>query len=253
MAQAFAEAGMQIILADIEPVALELAVQTIVDMNVECQPVIMDISDRAAVEQLASEFMDEDKRIDLLCANAGVSGRFIPLDEASYADWDWVLGVNLTGTINTIHAFLPLLKQNASAHITITSSMSGLRVFEPSRGQGIYNTTKYALVGMGEALAIDLAPKNIGVSILCPGFVQSNISFSGRNRPEEFGGAFEPDPEQTLTNAASGATDPLEYGRWVVEAVRENRLFVITHTGERGMVEERYKRLMRAFDLGDEL
>ena len=190
----------------------------------------------------------------MVCANAGVGGRIGPLDEATDTDWDWVLDVNLKGAVNTVQAFLPYIKRHGEGgQVVITSSMSGIRVFRPSRGQGIYNTAKFALMGFGEALAVDLEPHGIGVSILCPGFVDTFISASGRNRPERYGGPFDSLKPGVLPAPGSGGTDALTYGRWVVRAIQENRLFVITHTRERHMVEQRHQQLMEAFDQAREL
>jgi len=249
MARAFAREGMQVALADIEPESLARAERELLSMGVRALAVSLDVTDRAALRRAAATTESAFGKVHVVCANAGVGGRIGPLDEATDADWDWVLEVNLKGTVNTVQAFLPYIKSHGEGgQIVITASMSGIRVFRPGRGQGIYNTTKFALMGFGEALGLDLEPHNIGVSILCPGFVDTSISASGRNRPQRYGGPFDSLKSGILPAPGSGGTDPLDYGRWVVKAVRDNRLFVITHTGERHMVEERHSRLMAAFD-----
>ena len=254
MARAFAEQGMNVALADIEPERLAQAAGALISNGARAMSVLLDVTDREALHRAAADTEAAFGKIHMVCANAGVGGRIGPLDEAADADWDWVLDVNLKGVVNTVQAFLPYIKRHdEGGHVTITSSMSGIRVFRPSRGQGIYNTAKFALMGFGEALAVDLEPQGIGVSILCPGFVDTSISASGRNRPARYGGPFDSLKPGVLPAPGSGGTDPLTYGRWVAQAVRENRLFVITHTGERRMVEQRHQQLMEAFDRAPEL
>ena len=254
MACAFAEQGMRLGLADIDSKALADAEQKLRSTGVEVISFPLDVADRETLRQVAAAVEAAFGNVHMVCANAGVGGRIGPLDEATDEDWDWVTEVNLKGTVNTVQSFLPCLKRHAEGgHIVITSSMSGIRIFKPNRGQGIYNTTKFGLMGYGEALSLDLEPLNIGVSILCPGFVDTHISDSGRNRQSRYGGPFDSVKKGILPAPGSGGTDPLEYGRWVARAVRENRLYVITHTSERHMVEERHSRLMEAFDYAEQL
>ena len=190
-----------------------------------------------------------------MCANAGVAGHIGPVQEAGDNDWDWIIDVNLKGSINTVQSFLPYLLKNPrdSSHVVLTSSISGLRVHQPSRGQGTYNTTKYAIVGYGEALNVDLQPLGVGVSILCPGVVNTSLSHSGENRPARYGGAFAAPADFELAKVASQGTDPLRYGRWVVNAIERKQFYVITHTAERHEVEERHRRIEQAFDASTEL
>lgn len=254
MARAFAGEGMQVALADIEAESLARAEAELLSMGARAMAISLDVTDRAALRSAAASTESAFGKVHMVCANAGVGGRIGPLDEATDADWDWVLDVNLKGAVNTVQAFLPDMKRHGEGgHVVITASMSGIRVYRPGRGQGIYNTTKFALMGFGEALGMDLESHNIGVSILCPGFVDTSISASGRNRTGRYGGPFDSLKPGILPAPGSGGTDPLAYGRWVVKAVRENRLFVITHTGERHMVEERHMRLMEAFDHAQQL
>lgn len=254
MASAFAEQGMNLALADIDSEALTRAETKLVSRDVKVILFPLDVTDREALRQAAAATEAAFGKVHMVCANAGVGGRIGPLDEASDTDWDWVMEVNLKGAVNTVQAFLPCIKRHGEGgHIVITASMSGIRIFKPSRGQGIYNTTKFGLMGYGEALSLDLEPHNIGVSLLCPGFVDTFISDSGRNRQTRYGGPFDSLKKGILPAPGSGGTDPLEYGRWIVRAVREDRLFVITHTGERHMVEERHRRLMEAFDYAKQL
>lgn len=254
MAKAFADQGVSIALADIDETRLKQASKELAGSGVEVRTYPLDVSDMEAVSAAVSDARKAFGAINIVCANAGVSGKMGPLEQAAIADWDWVIDVNLKGSAYTIQACMPFLLENpGDAHVVITSSISGLRVYQPSRGQGMYNTTKYALVGLGEALKIDLEPHNIGVSILCPGVVNTDISHSGKHRPEKFGGAMESNGDHELAKAAGSGTDPLEFGRWVVKAVKENRLYVITHPEDRELIAARHDQIMAAVDASDDL
>jgi NAD(P)-dependent dehydrogenase (short-subunit alcohol dehydrogenase family) len=253
MAKAFAERGMKVVIADIAAGPLEKARQELIALGVDVLALQLDVTDRVAVRAAAAEVVARFGAVHLVCANAGVAGHIGPLQTASDEDWDWILEVNLKGSINTVQAFLPYLLKNGDGHIVLTSSMSGLRVHQPSRGQGTYNTTKFALVGYAEALSVDLQPLGIGVSVLCPGVVNTSLSHSGENRPERYGGAFAAPADFELAKVASQGTDPLRYGRWVASAIERKQFFVITHTAERAEVEDRHRRIEQSFDYCAEL
>lgn len=249
MAKAFAERGMKVALADIASGPLAAASKELTAQGIEVLALPLDITDRAAVKAAAAQVVAHFGAVHIVCANAGVAGFIGPLQNGRDHDWDWILDVNLKGSIHTVQAFLPYLLQNrGEGHIVLTSSISGLRVHKPSRGQGMYNVTKYALVGYAEALSVDLEPHGIGVSVLCPGVVNTALSHSGQNRPEKYGGAFTVPDDFELAKVASQGTDPLQFGRWVVNAVERRQLFVITHDAERAAVEDRCRRLLQAFD-----
>lgn len=253
MAKAFSERGMKVVIADVSADSLEKARQELLAFGADAHAMRLDVTDRAAVKAAAAEVVAKFGAIHLVCANAGVAGHIGPIQEAGDQDWDWIIDVNLKGTINTVQSFLPCLLKNGSGHVVLTSSISGLRVHKPSRGQGTYNTTKYALVGYGEALNVDLQPLGIGVSILCPGVVNTALSHSGEKRPARYGGAFAAPADFELAKVASKGTDPLRYGRWVAEAVERNQFYVITHTAERWEVEERHRLIEQALDASAEL
>lgn len=254
MARAFADAGMNIALADIESDPLVKAKADIESRGVDCITFHLDVSDRAAVKQSAAETVAAFGKVHLLCNNAGVGGVNRPLDEAQDSDWDWVVGVNLMGAINGLQAFLPLMKSHGEGgHIINTSSVSGLRVFE-GRGQGIYATTKYALVGMSEALEQDLRPHGIGVSVLCPGFVKTALPNAARNRPERFGGPTEVDrtADSSLSAGAAAGMEPDEYGKLILAAIENDEFYILTDSRERELIQARADRLMAAIDRAQE-
>ena len=249
MAKAFAEKGMNLALADVNEAGLAETQQLLTAAGAEVQTYTLDITDRKAVVEAVGQAKARFGGINIVCANAGVSGVMDSLENIDVTDWDWIVDVNIKGSVYTVQACIPyLLEDPNNAHIVITSSISGLRVYEPSRGQGMYNTTKFAMVGFGEALHVDLAPKGVGVSILCPGVVNTDISNSLRNRPERYGGAVSISANHDLAKAAASGTDPFQFGRWVVKAVEENRLFVITHPQDRELVAARHDGILKAFD-----
>lgn len=249
IAHALARRGMKIVLADIEREALDRARRDLEERQAEVIAIELDVSDRSAVAGAANAAIAAFGKVHVLCNNAGVS-RGVPLDAATGADWDWVVGVNLGGAINGLLAFVPHIKSHGEGgHIVNTSSMSGLR-YSPGRGQGIYSTTKHALIGMSEALASDLAPYDIGVSVLCPSFVRTQMPHSGRNRPARFGGAQvqQRRADDPLLIGAKTGKDPDLVGDYVATAIERNQMYVLTDAKERAQYEARLDGIRAAFD-----
>ncbi len=254
MAKAFADRGMSVALADIDDVQLKAAGEEIAAMGAPVKTYVLDVTEKQTVIAAVDDAKHTFGKINIVCANAGVSGRMDSLDKAKLEDWDWIIDVNLKGVVYVVQACMPYLLENPrEAHIVITSSISGLRVYQPSRGQGMYNTTKYGLVGLGEALSLDLEPKGVSVSILCPGVVNTNISHSGRSRPKKYGGVLDTNNDHELAKAAGLGTDPRKFGEWVINAIEEERLYVITHPDDRKLVEKRHQRILDAFDASHKL
>ncbi len=255
MARAFAEAGARIALLDIDDAAMDSALYSLSHEGVNVHGIVVDLCDADAVIEAVNSATEYFGGLHVVCANAGVTGHLGPLQNASTSDWNWIIDVNLKGTVHTIQATLPhLLAAQGERHIVLTSSISGLRVHNPSRGQGMYNTTKFAIVGFGEALALDLADDGIGVSIVCPGVVKTDLSNSARNRQERYGGAVTTQSDDfVLAKQALSGTDPLEFGRWVRKAVEEERLIVVTHPADADQVAHRHERIMKAFADSDSL
>ena len=249
IAHALAKRGMKIALADIEREALARARKDLERRQAEVIALELEVSDRAAVKRAAEETVKAFGKVHVLCNNAGV-GRSARLDQATGEDWDWVLGVNLQGVINGLLAFLPLIKGHGEGgHVVNTSSMSGLR-YSPGRGQGIYSTSKFAIVGLSEALASDMEPFNIGVSVLCPAFVKTQMPFSGRNRPARYGGpmAQQRAADDPLVAGALAGKDPDLVGEYVARGIEENQLHILTDALERDLVEARMQKIADALD-----
>jgi NAD(P)-dependent dehydrogenase (short-subunit alcohol dehydrogenase family) len=250
LGRAFAAAGMKVMLADIERKALDTALGELAGKGGEVRSVVCDVSDRAAMQRAAAETIAAFGKVHVVCNNAGV-GAGGPMEQIAPADWDWVIGVNLMGVIYGIEAFLPHIKAHGEGgHIVNTASMAGM-VSPPHMGP--YNATKFAVVALSEALAAELAGSNIGVSALCPGWVNTRINESARNRPARFGPAREV-PLAARERAAQVAAllrtgmNPDEVAQRVMAAIRDNDLHIFTHVDMRGAVEDRFRRILAAFD-----
>lgn len=166
--------GMNVVIADIEPEPLQA---TALELGVEAFQV--DVRDPDAVERLAAFVYERFGSCDLLFNNAGVAGSG-RIDEQTLDDWNWIIDVNLRGVVHVLHAFLPRMQASTSGgHIVNTASIGGLT----SVVSGPYTATKYAVVGISETLRHELAGSSVGISVLCPGFVRTNLATSDRNRP----------------------------------------------------------------------
>lgn len=238
MALALAREGARVVVADVDVRGMDDVVREIGARGGEAVAVRTDVSDRAQVEALATHAFEVFGGVHVLCNNAGVVTHG-GLEAATHRDWQWVLGVNLWGVIHGLEAFVPrMIAQKAPGHIVNTASMAGLIA---TRGLGVYNTSKYAVVGLSETLAKDLKPHRIGVSVLCPMGVETQIRAAGRNRPE------------SLKNEQEVAAEPVELiGRtlapetvaeMVMAAIREDRLYVITHDEGLPPLRRRFERM----------
>lgn len=251
IARALAENGVKLALLDVEREALERARVEISATGAQAVAVEVDVSDRDAMVRAAGKAAAFLGRVHILCNNAGVGYAGVPLDQVPDQDWDWVVGVNLMGVINGLQAVLPLIKEHGEGgHIVNTASIGGHHVM-PGWGHGVYSTTKFAVVGLSEALADDLAGHGIGVSVLCPAAVDTAIYDGGRNRPERFGGPFARDMEHPLVGALKEGMAPVEVGRWVVRAIRDGQFYIFTHPHTQAFIERRHARLMEAYGWSD--
>ena len=245
LAQVCHEAGMRVAVADIELEEAERVASEIREAGGEAIAVLTDVSDRASVEALAARAYEEFGEVRLLCNNAGVQV-FAPIVGTSADDWNWVLGVNVHGVIHGIDAFVPRMRQqDGAAYIVNTGSISGCGPYPrpTTMAAGAYITSKYAVVGLTEALRDELEPDGIGVTALCPAGIRSRIFDAARNRPDALGGAAPASVDQW------DGMEPTEIGRMVLDAVREDRPFVFTDTWPRRFIERRHQRMMAAFDL----
>ena len=257
MVRSFAAAGMKVVAADIEQSALDRVAEEFANSNGQVLTRHLDVTDRNAVESAADAAEAAFGKVHVLCNNAGVAvgGN---VDEMSYADWDWVLGVNLTGVVNGVQSFLGRIERHGEGgHIVNTASMAG---HLPVPGLSVYNTSKFAVVGLSETMRLDLAPKGIGVSVLCPGVVRTNIFDSGRNRPAGLRGAHDtasalltsnvPEAERAtkLAHIMESALDAAVVGDMVLHAIQHDELYVFTHPEIREVTDARHQEMTAAFE-----
>jgi len=225
LAARFRDAGMQVAIADVEAGALEATAQELGVLGVVC-----DVADHASVTSLRDTVVSSFGGVHLLCNNAGVGGGGAIAD-TTMNDWRWVLGVNLWGVIHGLDAFLPLLVEQGEGHVVNTASIAGLTA---PAGIGPYNASKYAVVAISETLRGELSGSGVGVSVLCPGYVRTNIFTSQRNRPQRLRN------EQTKVAARvmnAGIIDtamregmaPEAVADKVHDAVVHDQFWVITH------------------------
>ena len=243
IAQALIAEGMKVVISDIEQGALDATAAEIGAVGVRC-----DVSSIDSVQALADEARRRFGTVHVLCNNAGV-GSGAKVADMKPADWDWILSVNLRGVINGVQAFLPMLQANPDGgHIVNTASMSGLRVRPMAGG---YAVTKFGIVALSETLALELGVEGslVGVTVLCPGMVRTNIKSSLRNRPgDHAAGAFaDSDLEQTELGARMRWIDPIDVGHIVVRAIKQGDLYAITHPEQVTEVEDRHRRMEAAF------
>jgi NAD(P)-dependent dehydrogenase (short-subunit alcohol dehydrogenase family) len=241
----FAEAGMRVMLADIEAKPLEQAIETFQGTLPEVRGVTCDVRDYAEVERAAHVTVEAFGKVHVVCNNAGVTGT-AGAENISFQDWQWVIDVNLMGVVHGVKAFLPLLRTHGEGgHIVNTASMAG---FLSDTGFGASTASKFAVVGISEALSTELEPQGIGVSILCPGWVATRISDSRRNWPSDYG---MPPPRGPLAERFAelvrNGMAPSDVAALVLKAVQNNELYIFTHPEMRPWLEKRVDRFLTAY------
>jgi len=249
MVRAFVNAGMRVAIADLRADHLEAAVKSL-DAGDRVVPLKLDVTDRQAYARVAREAEQALGAIHVLCNNAGI-GLAGPAKDATYDDWDWVLGVNLGGVVNGIVTMVPrMLKHGEGGHIVNTSSMSGIM---PNPGTIQYTAAKAAVVAISEVLRTELAAANIGVSAFCPGPVQTQIQKSGETRPATLArtGYAEADKRRAANLNAKLWMDPNKVGELVLEGIRKNWLYIFTHNEFGPGIKERCEALMAAVPKGE--
>ena len=239
LALALAREGARIVVADVHEGDAAETVRLVSAAGAEGLAVRTDVADRRQVEALADRVFDRYGTTHLLCNNAGVVVHGA-LESATWEDWQWVLGVNLWGVVHGLLAFLPrMIAGGEGGHVVNTASMAGLVA---SQGLGVYNTAKYAVVGLSETLAKDLRPHGIGVTVVCPMGVATRIREAGRNRPAALRNAPGTPDEREMT-LIGRTLDPDEVAAQTLAAVRAGALYVITHDEALEPLRRRFQRL----------
>jgi NAD(P)-dependent dehydrogenase (short-subunit alcohol dehydrogenase family) len=243
-ARLLAAEGAHLVLADVEDAPLAAAAKELDALGVHC-----DVSARNDVARLADAAYERHGAVHILFNNAGVAVAG-PTVDMSHADWEWLMAVNLWGPIHGVEAFLPrMVDQGTEGHVLFTASFAGLT---PNIGLGPYCVTKYGVVALAEVLQKELRANRIGVSVLCPMRVATNIGNSERNRPTELGGADASPrvPDQGDDNRdLAGRVLPVEVvAADVVDAIKRNRLYIVPHAESRPFVRRRFDRIDAAYD-----
>jgi len=228
LAHAFASRGARIVLADIEKPALDTVASELERAGSEVLALRVDVADSRQVAHLAEAAYEAFGEVHVLCNNAGIAvgGR---IKDVSLEEWDWVLKVNLYGVIHGLHAFLPhMLASGEPGHIVNTASLAGLM---SGAGLSPYCASKYAVVAISEALAQECAGSNVGVSVLCPGWVKTRIHETERNAPAGLPRrADTPEVQQVreaLRGLIGGGTDPDAIAQRVLEGIEQRALYII--------------------------
>jgi NAD(P)-dependent dehydrogenase (short-subunit alcohol dehydrogenase family) len=252
MAQAFAQAGMKVMIADIEQDALSAAVSSLQEFTRNVSGTLCDVADAASVERAAQAAFAAFGHVHVVCNNAGVAAGG-GIDHISLDNWRWVIDVNLMGVLHGIRSFLPHIRGHGEGgHFVNTASMAGMQT---GLGLSPYGASKFAVVSMSEGLHLQLKPHGIGVSVLCPSYVRTGIGNSGRNRPERYGAAQPLDPASPaaatvaeIARQLQAGLDPANVAARVLAAIREDQLYVFTHPGMRAEVEDRFAAILAAMD-----
>ena len=235
MADRFAAAGMKVVLADVEEGALRQAEKEMRAKGATVLGVVTDVAKAESVETLAQKTVETFGAVHIVCNNAGVGGGFGPSWTQPLQNWEWGFGVNLWGVVHGIRTFVPLmLKQETEGHIVNTASMAGLL---SAPFMSIYDATKFAVVAISESLQLELIMQSakVKVSVLCPGFVNTNIATSERNRPAhlqvempQFSEAEQSFAATMFTRIASGMP-PAEVAEKVFTAVQNEQFYIFPH------------------------
>jgi NAD(P)-dependent dehydrogenase (short-subunit alcohol dehydrogenase family) len=243
MARAFAREGARIVLADVDAAAMDRVAAEIAAAGGAAIGVRTDVTRPKDVEALASRAFEHYGGVHIVCNNAGV-GVYGPLATATDGDWQWVMNVNFWGVVHGVSAFVPrMIEQKEGGHVVNTASMAGLTGMP---GLGVYCASKFAVVGLSESLQRELKPAGIGVSVLCPMIVRTNIDASERNRPDDLKNPGAPPSLQQAAYTHARVIEPVEVGKRVVQAIRDKDFYILTHREQQEILEHRAERLRRA-------
>lgn len=250
IATALAEAGASVVMADIQKDRVEEAAHGLSGTNKRVMPVRIDVTQEQSVVEALAETERAFGRLHIACNNAGVPMHGARLVDVPPGDWEFVIGVNVWGIIHGIRHFVPaILKHGEDGHVVNTASVAG---FQNRRGtdQGPYSMSKYAALSLSEALAHELEGTKVGVSVLCPGPINTNIARGARNRPDHMGGPqVRPGDEAVLAErlAATGL-DPGKVGDRVVDAIRTRTFYAFVGAVPAEVIKARHRRIEEALN-----
>jgi NAD(P)-dependent dehydrogenase (short-subunit alcohol dehydrogenase family) len=250
IATSLAEADANVVMTDIQKDAVEQAAHALSGTNKRVLPLRIDVTQEQSVLHALAEAERNFGKLHIACNNAGVPMHGTRLTDVPPEDWEFVIGVNIWGVIHGIRHFVPaILKHGEEGHVVNTASVAG---FQNRRGtdQGPYSMSKYAVLSLSEALEHELEGTNVGVSVLCPGPVTTNISRGARNRPEHMGGPqIRANDEAVLAERlATRGLDPKKVGERVVDAICTNTFYAFVSAVPAEVIKTRHRRIEEALN-----
>jgi NAD(P)-dependent dehydrogenase (short-subunit alcohol dehydrogenase family) len=248
IATALAEAGANVVMADIQKDAVEQAAHGLSGTNKRVMPVRIDVTTEESVVNALAEAERHFGKLHIACNNAGVPMHGTRLADVPVEDWQFVIGVNMWGVIHGIRHFVPaILKHGEEGHVVNTASVAATQN-RKGTDQGPYSMTKYAVLSLTEALEHELEGTKIGVSVLCPGPINTNIARGARNRPDHMGGGKvrSPDERVLAERLATQGLDPKIVGERVVDAIRENTFYAFVGAVPADVIRSRHRRIEAA-------
>lgn len=250
---ALAQAGVKVMMCDIEQTALDAAIADLRKTNADVEGVIADVSLKDQLQAAADATIERYGKVHILFNNAGVGGGG-SYDNWSQAGWDWTMAVNVMGVVYGVEIFGPLIESHGEGgHIVSTASVAGLM----SMSSAPYFASKYGVVALSEGLRVELEPRGIGVSVLCPGIIRTKILESGRNLQERFGSdvdeLFNPDDADNEAAAdfrsrIQAGIDPLYVGELVREGIEKNWDYIVTDMEFEPIIRARFENIMAAYE-----
>jgi len=250
IATALAEAGANVVMADIQKDAVEQAAQGLSGTNKRVMPVRVDVTQERSITDALAEAERNFGKLHIACNNAGVPMHGRQMVDVPPDDWEFVIGVNIWGIIHGIRHFLPaILRHGEEGHIVNTASVAG---FQNRRGtnQGPYSMSKYAALSLSEGLELELEGTNVGVTVLCPGPINTNIAQGARNRPDHMGGpqVRENDEAVLAERLATTGIDPKKVGERVVDAIRTKTFYAFVSAVPADVIKARHRRIEEALN-----
>jgi NAD(P)-dependent dehydrogenase (short-subunit alcohol dehydrogenase family) len=241
--------GCQLVLVDIERASLDEAARSLADLGVRVETRMCDVTDYDAMVALGEDVVTTFGGVHVVFNNAGVAVGG-PIADMTHEDWRWIIDVDLWGPIHGVEAFLPHIRATGEGgHLLFTSSFAGL---VPNVGLGPYCVAKYGVVALAEVLHKELRDDHIGVSVLCPMRVGTNIGSSERNRQTRYGGAAGSpavaDQDEANEDLAGRVLDVDDVAAQVLDAMDHNRLYILPHEESRQFIHRRFERIERSFD-----
>jgi len=250
IATALAESGANVVMADIQKAAVEQAAKALSNTNKCVIPIQIDVTQEQSVIDALAYAESNFGKLHIACNNAGVPMHGTELKDVPPGDWNFVIGVNVWGIIHGIRHFVPaILKHGEEGHIVNTASVAG---FQNRRGtnQGPYSMSKYAALSLSEALEHELEGTNVGVSVLCPGPIDTDIARGARNRPDHMGGPqVRANDELVLAEKlATRGLNPKKAGDRVVEAIHKKSFYSFIGDVPTDVIRARHRRIEDALN-----